>query len=252
MATGQATGHRIPLTDRLTIATTTGGLDAVRLPSSGVQDDEFHSRLTGLDDDEFERLYGPLARLRPDAVAGLLDGMDAPWWIVGGWAIEAFTGERRDHDDVDVCILECDAPSLIAHFLGTHHVWVTGGGTLRPVLSATQRLPRWMHQIWVRENATEPWLLDVIVTPDRDGRWVFRRDPAVVLDLERVTWIAGDGLLYQRPEIILAFKAALNRPKDRSDLEAALPRLDVASRSWLADTIDRIHPSHPWLERVRT
>lgn len=215
-----------------------------------MEHEEFADLVAGLDDQEFESLYGPLARLQPDAVARLLQGIDVPWWIVGGWAIEAFTGDHRDHDDVDVCVLARDVPSLIRHFLDTHHVWVTGGGTLRPVLSATQPLPKWMHQIWIREHATEPWLLDVIVTPDRDGQWVFRRDPSVVADLRQVTWIAADGLRYQHPEITLAFKAASDRPKDEADLEATLPRLDAESRTWLAGTIGRIHPGHPWLERI--
>ena len=43
------------------------------------------------EDLEFYRWYGPWEPLRPSGVASLLDGLDAPWWIVGGWAIEAFT-----------------------------------------------------------------------------------------------------------------------------------------------------------------
>jgi hypothetical protein len=32
----------------------------------------------------------------------LLAGLDLPVWVVGGWAIEAFTGARREHQDLDV------------------------------------------------------------------------------------------------------------------------------------------------------
>lgn len=77
------------------------------------------------------------------------------------------------------------------------------------------------------------------------------RDPTVVEDLDQVTWVAGDGLTYQRPEITLGFKAALARPKDDADLDAVLPRLGAEPRRWLADTVAGLHPGHPWLDRLR-
>jgi len=94
---------------------------------------------------------------------------------------------------------------------------------MRPLLVVDQHLPPWLNQIWVRERATGPWLLDIIGTPDSNGRWVFRRDPTYVNDIDQVTWTASDGITYQNPEITLAFKAAHARAKDTADLEAALP-----------------------------
>jgi hypothetical protein len=35
--------------------------------------------------------------------------------VVGGWAIEAATGFRREHEDTDISILACDVPALITH-----------------------------------------------------------------------------------------------------------------------------------------
>lgn len=203
--------------------------------------------VAGLTDDQFEHLYGPLARLRPGEAAAILDGLDGPWWIVGGWAIEAFTGRQREHEDLDVCILARDLPRLIEHFHGSHHVWATGGGMMCPILSVDQALPGWLHQIWIRETASEPWLLDVIITPDEDGRWVFQRDPAYVDDLEAVTWTANDGTVYQNPEITLAFKAAHARPKDTADLRSALSHLTPEARRWLRETVVRLYPDHSWL-----
>jgi len=73
-----------------------------------------------------------------------------------------------------------------------------------------------------------------------------------------VTWVAGDGIRYQKPEVPLAFKAKLNRPgdgaqvrtrdKDDADLARTWPQLDSAARTWLRTTIERLHPGHPWLE----
>ena len=36
--------------------------------------------------------------------------LDAPWWIVGGWAIDAFTGRPREHHDIDVGFFRADLP----------------------------------------------------------------------------------------------------------------------------------------------
>lgn len=49
----------------------------------------------------FQRLFGPWAALDPVGVAELLDGFQSPWWIVGGWALEALSGVRRRHEDID-------------------------------------------------------------------------------------------------------------------------------------------------------
>ena len=212
--------------------------------------DELRLRLEGLSDDEFERLFGAFRPMAPAEVAGLLDGLGAPWWVAGGWAIEAFTGVHRHHADLDVSILARDIPVLVEHFLGSHHVWAAGSGLLQPLLHPAQRFPEWAGQIWVRREATSPWLLDVLITPDRDGRWVFRRDPDVVEALERVTWVAADGVTYLRPEVCLAYKASLDRPKDTADLEATLPRLGAGARRWLRDTVARLHPDHRWLDRL--
>ncbi|MEM9565213.1 MAG: hypothetical protein AAGA93_21505 [Actinomycetota bacterium] len=214
-------------------------------------DQDLLPRLWALTDEEFEARYGPLARLDPGEAAGLLDGLDAPWWIVGGWAIEAFTGVHRAHDDVDLSVLADDVPRLFTHLDGHHHLWLAGGGMLCPMLTVDQAVPEWVNQLWVRTDATGPWLLDIIIAPTEDGRWVFRRDPSVTATLDDVTWVADDGLRYQRPEVTLAFKAAHARAKDMADLEAALPALDVEARAWLTDTVARLHPGHAWLDRLR-
>jgi Aminoglycoside-2''-adenylyltransferase len=206
-----------------------------------------------VDDEEqaFRRLYGPWADQTPEAVARLLDGLEAPWWISGGWAIEAFTGVERRHEDVDVTIFRADVPALRRHFAGSHHLWAAGSGTLRPIDDARPRIPGWSAQIWVREHALAPWLLDILLNASRRGRWVFRRDPSVVRPLDEATWLAADGLRYLRPELVLAHKVRFDREKDDSDLAATLPLLDAESRGWLADFVDSASPGHRWGPRLR-
>jgi hypothetical protein len=66
----------------------------------------------------FQRLYGAWAPLTPSGVARLMDGYERPWWIVGGWAIDAASGLPREHEDVDVSVLACDVPALYGHLKG--------------------------------------------------------------------------------------------------------------------------------------
>lgn len=74
-----------------------------------------------------------------------------------------------------------------------------------------------------------------------------QRDPTYADDLQSVTWRAHDGIVYQNPEITLAFKAAHARPKDTADLEASLSKLTSAEKAWLAETVARLHRGHSWL-----
>ena len=52
----------------------------------------------------FNRTYGPWQPFDVDAARAFFDGFDRPWWLVGGYAIEAFTGRparARGHRRVD-------------------------------------------------------------------------------------------------------------------------------------------------------
>ena len=71
--------------------------------------------MSELSDAEFEARYGPWSPLTPAQIATVLSGYPGDWWVVGGWAIEAFTGVLREHEDVDLSILACDIPALRDH-----------------------------------------------------------------------------------------------------------------------------------------
>jgi hypothetical protein len=206
-----------------------------------------------VDDDEraFQRLYGPWAEQTPAGAAALLEGLQAPWWISGGWALEAFTGVERRHEDVDVTVFRSDASVLRRHFDGTHDLWVCGSGTIRPLTDKRPKVPSWAGQVWVREHALAPWLLDIVLNPGGRGRWIFKRDPSVVRPLDEATWVAIDGLRYLRPELVLAHKVRHARAKDDGDLGATLPLLDDEARIWLADYVARAAPGHRWSELLR-
>lgn len=199
----------------------------------------------------FQRLHGPWKRSTPADALAMLGGFSGQWWITGGWAIDAFTGVRREHEDVDVSLWRRDIEKLRVYLRGTYDLWSNVGGQFRPLTDERPEQPEDGDQIWLRRHALAPWEYDLAITPDRNGRWVFRRDPALDFDLEAITWRAPDGIRYLNPEVALADKAELVRPKDEQDLEAALPRLSAGQRIWLADMIDHLHPGHPWPARIR-
>jgi hypothetical protein len=198
------------------------------------------------EDDAFIRRYGPWAALDPPGLAAFMADFGRPWWIVGGWAIEAFTGQPREHEDVDLSILACDIPALRAQVGDRWHLWNIADGTLRPL---DDRFPEVMDvesQIWVREHALAPWVIDLPITPDRDGLWTSKRMPDHVAPVDEVTWVADSGIRYLNPEIVLHYKARLGRAKDDRDLARTLPLLADGQRAWLRDAVRRTEPGHPW------
>lgn len=197
----------------------------------------------------FQALYGAWSPLSPAELLPEMAGFTRPWWVVGGWAIEAATGFLREHEDTDISILACDVPAFVAHMSGRWHVWNNVGGVLHPLGDQWTTADDPESQLWLRANAASPWVVDIPLTPDRDGLWTNRRIPAHVAPVEEVTWTDSDGIRYLRPEIVLLYKARLHRPKDDHDFEAALPVLSEDRRSWMRNALTGIAPGHPWLTR---
>jgi len=200
------------------------------------------------EDAYWHRLYGDWAPLDLPALRDLLAGFDRPWWVVGGWAIEAFTGVPREHEDLDLSVLACDVPALRAH-LCDWHLWSISDQALRPLTDRHPGPPAPDDQLWLRRDARSPWVADLPLTPDHEGLWTNKRLPAHVAPVEEVTFVR-DGVRHLRPEIVLLFKARLHRAKDERDLAVTWPLLDDERRAWLLDALARVHPDHPWLERL--
>jgi hypothetical protein len=202
------------------------------------------------EDADFHRWYGAWQPLEPAGVAELMAGFDRPWWLVGGWSIQAFTGARREHEDVDLSILACDVPALREHLSADWTPWSNDGGTFRPL---SDRFPEVFHdecQIWLRRDAGSPWVVDIPITPDREGRWASKRWADHVVPLEDATWLADDGIRYLNPEITLHYKARWCRPKDERDLETTWPLLPADKRAWLVSALEATEPGHAWLTHL--
>lgn len=201
-----------------------------------------------MEDAEFFRWYGPWIQPLPSEIARIMAGMAAPWWIVGGWAIEVFTGQSREHEDIDVAIFRGDLPSVLDHLLLNYCVWSNLSGTLRP-LRRPDELLEGCRQLWVRRDAESPWLFDLLLTPHEADTWISVRDDRIRRTFAESVFTC-DGIDYLRPEIVLHLKAKLTRPKDDSDFTAALSLLESDARAWLRSALEIANPDHPWLERL--
>jgi hypothetical protein len=195
----------------------------------------------------FQRVYGPLEPFSLVEAAEVLDGVGLSWWVVGGVAIEAFTGVPRHHEDIDLSILRHDLPRLRDHLAPHFHLWAAGPGLLH--LADGTEMPAESEQVWLREHALAPWRCEFLLNTDVGGRWQSKRDPGFTAPLEEVTWVK-DGIRYLNPELVLSHKAKASRPKDDDDLGAAWPLLDEGQRAFLVDFLERCQPAHPWLARL--
>ena len=193
--------------------------------------------------------WGPWDPLRPDEVAILLTGFDAPWWIAGGYAIEAFAGRAfRDHGDTDIGLLSGDQLTIQAHLNAWDLHAADPPGTLRPWLRG-ETLPPGVHDIWARAGPGQPWRFQLMLNESDAGDWVFRREPRIRRTLDSCVW-RQEGIPYFAPEVQLLFKAKAPRPKDEADFEAALPLLDATQRTWLLHALNLAEPASPWRSRL--
>ena len=202
------------------------------------------------DHDETVRLYGPWLPRTPRDVAELFEGYVGTWWIAGGWAIEAFTGVSRPHDDVDPSIPRSDVAALRAHLAGRLDVWQADDGLLRPMVEATDKISDTCENLWLRRSGADPWEYDVILMHATPTTWTFKRDARISLPLPEILW-TRDGITYLRPEVQLLHKARAVRPKDQVDFEVCAPLLDPQSRTWLREALRTAHPGHPWLSGLQ-
>jgi hypothetical protein len=184
-------------------------------------------------------------------VRNLLAGVDVPWYIAAGWAIDLYLGgEHREHEDLEVAVPNSRFDEVAEAFPGLEIFVITGPGRAAPLAEARDQLGE-THQTWVRDPTTDLWRFDLFREPSDGDTWLCRRDESIRLPYERVIEWTDDGIPYGRPEIVLLFKAKhSHRERDQSDFEAVVPRLEPERRRWLAEALELVHPGHPWLAEL--
>ena len=182
----------------------------------------------------------------PAEIAQRLRGVDAPWYVAAGWAIDLFVGRgRREHDDLEIGV-PAAAFEEVRRALGELDFHVVTAGIAEPVEDAPE-LMETVHQTWGLDRSANRWRVDVFREPSADGCWVSRRGASLRLRYDELIERTADGIPYARPEVVLLFKAKGARAKDEADLAAVLPLLDADRRRLLARWIEQVHPGHFWL-----
>ena len=209
-----------------------------------------------MNDAEFARLYGEWTERTPADVAALLAGYSGTWWIAGGWALEAFSGVERPHEDIDHAMLRGELPILRRYLAGRLHAWAPFSGALKPLdpadrpdAAAEEVLPKGCTQLWTRRDAQHAWEYDILLSPGTETEWVYKRDETLRMPMSDALW-ERDGIRFLQPEIQLLYKAEGLRAKDEADFVATMPFLDRRRRAWLSAALERTLPAHPWLDRL--
>jgi len=186
---------------------------------------------------------------RPEEAARRFTGVDAPWYVAAGWAIDLFLGGgHREHEDLEVAIPAHRLDESVDALAGLE-IFVVGtpaDGLVTPLESAREALPE-THQTWVREPGSGLWRIDLFREPSDDETWICRRDERIRMPFAEAILRTEDGIPYARPEIALLYKAKAAREKDEADFAAVLLHLDQAARARFADWISLVHPGHAWL-----
>jgi aminoglycoside-2''-adenylyltransferase len=186
---------------------------------------------------------------RPEEVARRLHGLEVPWCVAAGWAIDLFLGrERREHDDIEIAAPAGAFPQ-IRLLLSDLDFYTAGDGEVAALTESPDRLAE-THQTWGLDRPANQWRIDVFREPSVSGEWVCRRNADIRLSYDELIQQTAGGIPYLRPEVVLLFKAKWTRPKDEDDLRDTLPLLDASRRALLGEWIALVHPGHEWLARV--
>ncbi|GAA4114048.1 nucleotidyltransferase domain-containing protein [Aminobacter aganoensis] len=181
----------------------------------------------------------------PAELAQRLAGISQPWCIVGGWALDLWHGQQtREHEDLEFTVLRHDQHIFRQALKGME--FHSAGNGIVERLPANEDAPPAISQIWCEDVAERCWRVDMMIEDGTPGRWVYKRDPAIVRQRTGIVGRTPDGIPYLKPAAILLFKAKYRRPKDEFDFEQALPKLEKPEREWLKTCLDISHPRHEW------
>ena len=183
----------------------------------------------------------------PQAIAELLGGIRARWFVVGGWALDLFHGRQtREHEDLEIATPMWDF-DLIRERLAGYEFFVAGREGFWPVDGAGPAYFEY-QQTMVRDPSSGKWRADVMRIPDDGANWICSLDRSIHCPYDDAVAVTPDGVPYLRPEKVLLFKGLQTRPKDQADFEAAAPFLSTASRRWLAAALAHAKgDDHPWI-----
>ena len=194
--------------------------------------------------------FGTWTPLAPNALAVVLAAVQDPWWLAGGWALDAFLGRvTREHEDTDALILRRDHVEVRRTLAAWDAHAADPPGRLRP-WPVGEELPPNVHDVWLRRSPAQDWAFQLMIDDTDVDNWIFRRNPRIrrtVASLSAGFWTGCQTLA---PEVQLLYKSTGLRPKDQLDFEVVLPALNARRREWLRTTLGVASPGHAWLDAL--
>ncbi len=180
----------------------------------------------------------------PRVIADHLASLSIPWSVVGGYAIDLFLGRNtRDHADLEIAILREDF-STVSTALSPLVPHSAGNGVVTYLGSSAP--PDNIRQIWMLDDVTQKWRVDVMLEPGDSNTWIFRRNTEITLPREEMTG-RRDNIPYLMPEGALLYKAKARREKDEADFAACLVSMSQLQKERLAAMLSVEYPDSPWI-----
>ncbi|MET7426768.1 hypothetical protein [Dactylosporangium sp. NPDC005555] len=179
----------------------------------------------------------------PRVLTDRLAGLDVPWCVVAGWALDLFRrAGTRPHHDVEIAV-PADTFDAVAARFDDCDFFTVHSGTVTPATADTLRTS---HQTWAWDRAAGAWRFDVFREPHDGGTWICRREPRIRRPYSDIIHHTPDGIPFLAPEFVLLFKSKDPRPKDESDFRGILPLLSPDQRRRLDELLAMTAPTHPW------
>jgi hypothetical protein len=193
-------------------------------------------------------------------VRDLLRGLPVPWYLCGGWAVDAWLGRRtRDHFDVDIAVLHHDQAAVFRHLEG----WALVGhdpnvpdDTSEPWTGRHLDMPAHVHVPTAASPLAQPGTVRHSAV---EFEFLFNERAGddlvlghgVTVPVALAVSETPTGVPAFTPEVVLFYKGVDHvRPRDQADFDALAPTLGPERRSWLRESLHRTDPDHPWLARI--
>jgi hypothetical protein len=192
-----------------------------------------------------------------ERVADLMSTFGPPWSLCGGWGVDAWLGrETRRHQDVDIAVFHEDQGIAFEHLRGLH------------LVGHDDRVGQEITEAWdggplqadghIHARAEDGFELEVLLNERSGGHWMIRREPLIIMPMDRCVATSGWDVPTVVPDLLLFWKATAylgrddvgDRSHDDVDFLALLPELSRGQVAWLRDAISLVDAGHPWLSRL--
>lgn len=180
----------------------------------------------------------------PHQLNGMMDSFPAAWCIAGDWALDVFLEfESRWHDSVELGIFRRDLPAM-AGLLPGYRIWIDDSVEEwkdQPLAFPQQSLTARNEAAILKQIGIRLYERDTI-------NWYLAELPDIFLPVDKWSAQSSEGIPVLSPEIVLLQKSLQPSEADSEDYWSAVTELGIRKRKWLYRAIQRLHPTHPWLE----